>query len=92
VLHFIHPKSTSTFLVHHHFVTPKALNPPNATAMFSYPTASQFNRNYIGPLLTVNFPLTAQRRGPKNIVTWHIICIIAVTSTVSMLHSPLMVS
>ena len=53
------------FLDHHHFVTPKVLNPPNATAKFSYLTASQLQRNYIGPLQTVNFPLTIQRRGSK---------------------------
>jgi len=64
---FISSRIKSHVSVHKHFLTSKALSPPNATVIFfSYPKGSQFNRNYVGPPSAVNFPMAAQRRGPKN--------------------------
>jgi len=70
---FILTRINSHVSVHKHFFTSKALTPPNATVIFSYPKGSQFNRNYIGPPSTVNFPRATQRRGPKNSnLTYHL--------------------
>jgi len=89
---FISSRINSHVSVHKHFLTSKALSPPNATVIF-FRTLKAVN--LIATMLALHqrstFPWQRNDAVPK-IVTWQIICTIAVTWPYSRMHSFLMVS